>query len=90
MTCELAKTDQENLKQREVNKAKRKEVVEAKSQSKTTFEPLKDEPSGVKFNDEVEGMFFSRIYHGKTSFFWQIVNFEMVHYPLLQSIVEQF
>ena len=47
---------QENLKQREVNKAKRKEVVEAKSQSKTTFEPLKDEPSGVKFNDEVEGM----------------------------------
>ena len=51
------KKHQENLKQREVNKAKRVDVVEAKSQSKTTFEPLKDEPSGVKFNDEVEGVY---------------------------------
>ena len=52
------KKHQENLKQREVNKAKRKEVVESKT--KTTFEPLKDEPSsGVKFNDEVEGKFLT-------------------------------
>ena len=51
------KKHQDNLKQRVVNKAKRKDALDKIVTERSTFEALKDEPAtpGVTFNQAVEG-----------------------------------